>query len=191
MNRHSFVVLAVAAALALAPGMAAPQLLSHDLQVLEGYQHSLDAYTVVHREVERWLPPLDVTHDTDTIQGAIDRMGTGMQLARADAKAGDVFTPDVARLFRLRLNAAAVQHGDHLGALFGEMRDSIPAAYQAPTVNERFPWNVGAVMPACLVPALPPAPDELQYRFIGNDLFLVDTHSGLVVDVLPNALGGT
>jgi hypothetical protein len=31
-------------------------------------------------------------------------------------------------------------------------------------------------------------PAELEYRFVGRDLVLVDSHAGLVVDVLPDAL---
>ena len=36
--------------------------------------------------------------------------------------------------------------------------------------------------------ALPPLPHELQYRFVGRDLVLVDTHADLVVDILRNAV---
>jgi len=39
-----------------------------------------------------------------------------------------------------------------------------------------------------LLEALPPLPVELQYRFIGRDLLLVDVEADLVIDILPNAL---
>jgi hypothetical protein len=43
-------------------------------------------------------------------------------------------------------------------------------------------------MPAAVIAALPELPPELQYRFVGADLVLVDIGAGLVVDVLRGAL---
>jgi hypothetical protein len=39
-----------------------------------------------------------------------------------------------------------------------------------------------------LLEALPHLPHELQYRMIGRDLVLVDTHADLVVDIMRNAI---
>jgi hypothetical protein len=39
-----------------------------------------------------------------------------------------------------------------------------------------------------MIEALPPLPDELQYRIVGRDLVLVDVHANLVVDILREAL---
>jgi len=57
-----------------------------------------------------------------------------------------------------------------------------------PTIHEPFPWSLGSAMPAALLPALPPLPGELQYRFADRDLVLIDIHADLVVDILKNAL---
>ena len=38
------------------------------------------------------------------------------------------------------------------------------------------------------VEALPPLPDELQYRLVGGHLVLVDIHACLVVDILRHVL---
>jgi hypothetical protein len=43
-------------------------------------------------------------------------------------------------------------------------------------------------MPPTMFMALPELPDELQYRFVGRDLVLIDLHANLVVDVLREAL---
>ena len=34
--------------------------------------------------------------------------------------------------------------------------------------------------------ALPTLPKELEFRFVGRDLILRDTHANLIVDFLPN-----
>jgi hypothetical protein len=43
-------------------------------------------------------------------------------------------------------------------------------------------------MPPQLLLALPQLPDELQYRFVGEHLLLVDKESGLILDFMTNAI---
>lgn len=57
-----------------------------------------------------------------------------------------------------------------------------------PEVNEPFPWGRGAVMSPTLLRALPPLPRELEYRFAGRNLVLIDFHADMVVDILNDAL---
>jgi hypothetical protein len=56
-----------------------------------------------------------------------------------------------------------------------------------PGVNDRFAWAQGSFMPAFVLELLPPLPAELEYRFAGRDLVLIDVHAGLVVDILAGA----
>lgn len=57
-----------------------------------------------------------------------------------------------------------------------------------PVVNERYSWSWPSFAPPPVLAALPVLPVELQYRFVGRDLVLVDIEANLVVDVLPDAL---
>ena len=43
-------------------------------------------------------------------------------------------------------------------------------------------------MPPLLLTQLPPLPPELQYRFLGRALILLDADANLIVDVVPDAL---
>ena len=43
-------------------------------------------------------------------------------------------------------------------------------------------------VPPCVLAALPELPQELQYRFLGRDLLLVDIGANLIVDILPAAV---
>lgn len=45
-----------------------------------------------------------------------------------------------------------------------------------------------AMIPGLILEVLSRLPSELRYRFVGPDLAIVDVHSSLIVDVLPNAL---
>ena len=61
-----------------------------------------------------------------------------------------------------------------------------------PTVNGDYPAAASlSSMPPCLLAALPPLPEELEYRFLGGDLILVDLHARLMVDFIPRALRET
>ena len=57
-----------------------------------------------------------------------------------------------------------------------------------PTVNGDYPaGRPVAMMPPCLIGALPPLPPELRYGLVGHDLILWDLHAGLIVDFVPRA----
>ena len=65
--------------------------------------------------------------------------------------------------------------------------DAPPTA--PPCVNDSYP-DGGALttMPPQLLQILPRLPSGLEYRFIGRDLILWDTHAGLIIDFIPRAL---
>jgi hypothetical protein len=111
-----------------------------------------------------------------------------MRAARPVARAGDVFTPAVSRYFRTRIDALVRETGlDVTTAIEPPDEDEVVIA-AAPCVAEPVPWNAGPVMWPSMLAALPELPPELEYRFIGRDLVLIDMLANLVVDVLHDAL---
>ena len=58
----------------------------------------------------------------------------------------------------------------------------------APRVNEPFPWVSGNGMLPTVLELLPDLPPDIEYRFVGADLVLIDLRSELVVDILRDAL---
>jgi hypothetical protein len=105
---------------------------------------------------------------------------------------GNVFTPGVAEFFR-----------EHIAAIVREMRIDVAGAladaeaeadeegfYEATPleVNGALPWNAGHVMWPSVLWQLPALPPELEYRFVGTTLVLIDVRAGLVVDVLEAAM---
>ena len=91
---------------------------------------------------------------------------------------------DIRRRVRYALRAHAIEVRD----LLLEMIEDTEEGARPPIVNEAFSWALGNLMPIAVIEALPPLPDELQYRLVGGRLVLVDIHAGLVVDVLRNVL---
>jgi hypothetical protein len=54
-------------------------------------------------------------------------------------------------------------------------------------INERYPDTVPmSTMPPDVLSALPSLPDDLEYRFVGNRLILLDIRSHFVIDVVDN-----
>ena len=146
-------------------------------------------YALMHRRIEQQLPPTQMTDRPETIARAIGLMAAAVRAERAGARQGDFFTPALARELRARIARALDAHG--LGAAdvleAGRTEAADRSAFTL-RVNGTFPWVLGVAMLPCVVEALPPLPQELQYRIVGFDLVLVDVHAGLIVDILPNAV---
>ena len=74
--------------------------------------------------------------------------------------------------------------------LLSSIMDENPADIQL-KVNQRYPDEVPfATMPPEVLKALPELPEELEYRFVGDDLILLDPHAHIIVDFIRNALPG-
>jgi len=56
-------------------------------------------------------------------------------------------------------------------------------------VNGRYPDTVPlSTMPPDMLAALPALPEELEYRFVGDRLVLLDTKAHLIIDFVENVL---
>ena len=96
-----------------------------------------------------------------------------------------VFTPRVAAALRedLARVLSAPDGADVRGAILDENPADIRVESLAP-YPETAPL---ARVPATILTALPPVPDDVEYRFVGRRLVLRDARANLVVDVLPDA----
>lgn len=146
----------------------------------------VDAYAAFHRNLERPLPREVVTDDLEALFAPRAAMAAAIRTARSTARQGDIFSPPLDAYFRT-LVADALRAGgitDMLGIVEDENVVHIPAR-----VNADYPAGRSiAMMPSCLLAALPPLPPELRYGFVGRDLILWDMHAGLIVDFVPDAI---
>jgi hypothetical protein len=143
------------------------------------------AYLQLHQQTEARLPPQDGS-DAQQIREAHTAMAKAMRAARADAKVGDVITPEVGEVFRCRIAAALTRGGTSTRDLLAALSEERPYREIALRVNQPFVFV--ATTPSLILDELPPLPSELQYRLVGQDLVLVDIHSTLIVDILPIVL---
>jgi hypothetical protein len=159
----------------------AEQAATPDAKLVAEFQERVKAYVDLHDRLEATLPPLperprpeQVEQHQRALEGLISRARTG-------AKPGDVFTDEVRAYFRrqlARLDRRTVQ----------SIMDENPRTIRL-RVNGRYPEGVPLTnMPPKVLLVLPPLPPELEFRFVGSRLVLLDTHADMVVDFIDNAI---
>jgi len=156
-------------------------------QAVEGFGAAVGHYVALHREAERHLGVQLDRGDAESVLAYSAALREAMGRVRPAAREGDVFAPaavEFRRRIRLTLRRSAIEARDLLVAM---RHDEEPGA-PPPVVNQAFSWALGNLIPAVVLEVLPALPDELQYRFVGTSLVLVDIDAGLVVDILRNAL---
>lgn len=172
------------AASAQVPGFGHPAVIA--------FEQATRDYALMHRRLERQLGPIEIGTPIDSINRIIQELAAGIRAERTDAQQGDLFTPDLARELRARINAALVEHDFTADDVRAAGRvEGIDYLRVRLRVNGTFPWVLGVGMFPCIIDVLPPLPPELQYRIVDNDLLLLDVHASLVVDILPAALTDT
>jgi hypothetical protein len=158
----------------------------HDHAVLAAFDRSIQDYMDLHRRLARLTAPPQVTADPVQLRAAIDALGDEIRLARRAAQRGDIFSAAVADMFRRRIHRGLWDLD--VTVLMAEMEEDAEPRAPRPVVNGPFPWSSGnAIWPSVLA-ALPELPEELEYRFVGADLVLIDVPANLVVDILEGAL---
>jgi len=185
---RGLVLIALVASLA-APASTTPhaQRVNPNAKAIAGFQEEVQAYVELHRKLERTLSqlPTDATPTMiDQHQRALERL---VQQARKGAKVGDIFTRDVRPVFRRLL------YGTFTGPDGKRLRNSIMEENPGPAVklqvNGRYPDTVPlSSVPPQVLKALPALPEELEYRFIEDQLILLDAHAHIIVDYLSGAI---
>jgi hypothetical protein len=139
-------------------------------------------YFELRSELEKGLPALTVTDDPSEIKRVMRALAKRIRVARAGAKEGDLFTPTISVEFRkvliLEMNAntwAAIMDDNP-----GEFSNHINGTYPDEKPLSTVPLNILA--------ALPRLPDDIQYRFLGRHLILLDTRANVILDRIPYAI---
>ena len=129
------------------------------------------SYSELRSKLEKGLPPLTVTDDPAEIRRAVHALAKRIRVARAGAQEGEIFTPTISVEFRrvllLEMNAntwAAIMDDNP-----GEFSNQINGTYPEERPLSTVPPNVLAVLPRL--------PDDIQYRFVGRHLILLDTRA--------------
>jgi hypothetical protein len=154
-------------------------------EVAAEFTKRVQAYADLSKTLAARLPklPKETTpQQIDQDQRAFEQL---VVQARADAKQGDLFIPEMQSYVRTLL---ADVFSDTLGAAERRAVHDEPHPVR-PVINKRYPDDVPmATMPPRLLANLPTLPDQLEYRFVHNDLILLDVHAHVILDFIDNAM---
>jgi len=160
-----------------------------DAQALATMNDRLKQYVDLHRKIERSLPklPKEATpQQIDKNQRALEKL---LREARATAKPGDIFTPEASPVIkRLLASVFGGPDGKQLKASIMDESQAAPSAAKL-IVNARYPDTVPlTTVPPQVLQTLPRLTEDLEYRFIGNSVILLDVHAHVIADFIEDAL---
>lgn len=144
------------------------------------------AYVKLRNRVESKLTKLSKDSTPEQIAAHKKAFEDGVRTARANAKQGDIFTAAAGEYFRRMIRT------EFKGQDRGEMKETILEAETGGILLKvNFPYpetkEVSAIPPTLLL-RLPQLPKELNYRFVGRHMLLIDKENGLILDYMLNVL---
>ena len=173
-----------------------------DSEVLAKFQHEIQEYVELHRELVHRIPNVGANATADEIAAHRDKMTKGIQAARRNAKQGDIFKSRVETAFR-RIIARELASPER-EQVVKEIKQGNPRAENVPNqsnptlehpesvrvavnaaYNDRAPFSS---MPPTLLLKLPQLPEQVRYRFVGRDLILLDTEANVILDFIKDAV---
>ena len=169
-----------------AVGRQQPARVNPDAKELAEFKKRAAAYSAMHRNLESTLPDLPTEATPEQIEN--HQMGLAQLITRqrSNAKVGDIFTKSTRSLFR-RFLAGAFSGPDGPDLKAAIMEEN-PGKIRF-SVNGRYPESVPIVsVPPKVLEALPELPSDLEYRFVGTTLILLDIHAQIIVDLIENAI---
>jgi hypothetical protein len=157
-----------------------------DAAALATMNDRLKKYVEIHEKVEDELPK----RSADATPEEIDKNQRAFELkvreARKHAKQGDIFGPEAQPVIKRLL--AAVFAGPEGKELVASILDENPVGMKL-AVNMRYPDSVPiSTVPPEVLQTLPRLSEDMEYRFIGRHLILLDSHAHVVADFIPDAI---
>jgi hypothetical protein len=154
-----------------------------DARVLGDFKARVEKYEQLRKKADDSAPPLKETTSgakiKDAQQGLAERIGA----ARVGVKRGEIFTPEIATVFKRLLRPEAKQQETKAA-----MKEDKPAIVSF-KVNGPYPDKQPvATVPPNVLQALPQLPKDIEYRFVDKHLILRDSRANLIIDYMLNAI---
>jgi hypothetical protein len=183
---------------------AAAENANPDALVLADFQKRVEVYMAIHRDAAKEAPALKETNDPAKIKRAQEAFAARIRAARANAREGDIMTPEIRNKFR-RLMYSVVQGPAAQGtsgsakAVKADVKDELKENREEQQeeggrpvllkVNATYPPDTPLPStPPQLLMTLPKLPEELEYRIVGKNLIIRDIDANIIVDFVPNAI---
>ena len=132
------------------------------------------------------MPKLSKDAKPEEIEAHKKAFADAVRAARASAKQGDLFVPELAAHIREVIKAETPQK------VKAEVRETVSESEVKGVplrVNQPYPDSQELLdMPPPLLLRLPQLPKQVRYRYVGRNMLLVDRENGLIIDFMPDAL---
>jgi hypothetical protein len=155
--------------------------------VFADFAKRIDGYMKLRKSVVDSVGELDPTKSQAEITSRATKLANSIIAARAQARSGDIFTPEFSALIATLIKQEYSRRPDSVQETREDQQDELPDF--VPKVNQLYPTNYPlATFPATLLPILPPLPEALEYRIVQHYLVLRDVEANVILDVMPNAV---
>jgi hypothetical protein len=156
---------------------------SPDAPVLGDFKKRVEKYDQLRKHADDSAPPLKESKSAAKIKDAQQGLAERIGAARVGVKQGDIFTPEIAAVFKRLLRPELKQR-----ATKEVLKEDKPVIVSF-KVNGPYPDKqpVVTMLPNVLA-AVPQLPKDIEYRFIDKHLILRDSRANLIIDYIPNAI---
>src|SRR5215218_248475 len=153
-------------------------------QTASTFERRVRDYVDMRERLEDRLPKLSKDAKPEEIARHKAAFQEVVRSARSGAKQGDIFTPEAMAFIR------ATIRDEFKGRERKELREEVlvEAENKAVPARVNFPYPETQElldMPPTLLLRLPQLPKQVKYRFVRNNLFLVDRENALILDIMP------
>jgi hypothetical protein len=150
--------------------------------IFADFSARVQSYFDLRSRLEKGLPPMRVTEDVAEIKRARRALARKIQAARHSAHEGDIFSPAISADFK---EALALEMDADTWAV---IMDDNPGEFSH-GINGIYPdGKPYSTVPATILAALPALPDDVEYRFVGRHLILLDVRANVILDKIPYAI---
>ena len=186
MGRSLPTLVLIAAALTCEAAAEAPPAGPAEAQAVETFEAQVKEYRVLHKKLESTVSGLPRHATPEQIDKNRRALGDLIKSARKDAKPGDFFSAGM-KAYVKRV-VGGILSGPDGKAIKASIMDENPGVPSL-TINERYPPSIPlSTMTPHILAALPKLPEDLEYRFIGLRLILLDTQADIILDYAEGIL---
>ena len=177
-----------------------PPTTAADAKGLTEFANAVQAYVDLHNRAEAGLPTLPDRTDPARVAAHQKALAAAIRKGGRRPRQGHVFVPNIQPFFKRLLapelkGPGSAETREKVGEGNPEGAKGLP---KDPDVKSRdvslVPYtDYPAAAPVSTVPApvllrMPQLPKELEYRFVGKNLVLLDAVANIVVDFIPQAV---
>jgi len=156
-------------------------------QSIAAFEARVKNYLKLRDQVKQKAPKLSKKSTPEQIQANEKAFVAALQNARAGAKPGDLFTPDIANYIRTTLKTefkSTDKKEIRKIILMDADTKGVPLRINYPYPD---PKEFSTVPPTVLL-KLPQLPKQVNYRYVGHNLMLVDNDNNMIIDYMLDAL---